>query len=77
MVEIKLSVTPDLLRSIAVDLKKSEKNGSENQSLGTETVCFLQNALKTTLSECEHLQVEVDSLIDAGEEAASILSVEN
>lgn len=74
MVEIKVSVTPDLLRSIAVDLNNT-KNGNEVQStIKTETACFLQNVLKTTLSECEHLQEEVDSLIDAGEEAASILS---
>ena len=72
MIEIKIPVTSDLLRSIATDLKNSEKN--EEKTITTETSCFLQNVLKTTLCECEHLQVEVDSLIDAGEEAASILS---
>lgn len=74
MLEIKFPVTPDLLRAIAVDLKNSDKGSSDQQTIGTETSCFLQNVLKTTLSECERLQVEVDSLIDAGEEAASILS---
>lgn len=74
MVEIKVSVTPDLLRSIAVDLKNTN-NGNEVQPvIETETACFLQNVLKATLSECERLQGEVDTLIDAGEEAASILS---
>lgn len=70
MVEIKVSVTPDLLRSIAIDLK----NTNNGHAIGTETACFLQNVLKTTLSKCERLQGEVDCLIDAGEEAASILS---
>lgn len=74
MVEIKVSVTPELLRSIAVDLKNTNKGNEVQPAIETETVCFLQNVLKTTLSECERLQVEVDSLIDAGEEAASILS---
>lgn len=74
MVEIKVSVTPELLRSIAVDLKNTNKGNGVQPVIETETVCFLQNVLKTTLSECERLQVEVDSLIDAGEEAASILS---
>lgn len=74
MVEIKVPVTPDLLRSIAVDLKNTN-NGNEVQTvIKTETACFLQNVLKATLSECERLQGEVDTLIDAGEEAASILS---
>ena len=72
MIEIKIPVTSDLLRSIATDLKNSEKN--EEKTITTETSCFLQNVLKTTLCECERLQVEVDSLIDAGEEAASLLS---
>lgn len=71
MIEIKIPVTSDLLRSIATDLKNSEKN--EEKTITIETSCFLKNVLKTTLCECEHLQVEVDSLIDAGEEAASIL----
>lgn len=74
MVEIKVSVTPDLLRSIAVDLKNTNNGNEVQPSIKNETACFLQNVLKTTLSECEHLQGEVDSLIDAGEEAASILS---
>lgn len=74
MVEIKVSVTPELLRSIAVDLKNTNKCNGVQPAIETETVCFLQNVLKTTLSECERLQIEVDSLIDAGEEAASILS---
>jgi len=74
MVEIKVSVTPELLRSIAVDLKNTNDGNGVQPAIKTETVCFLQNVLKTTLSECERLQVEVDSLIDAGEEAASILS---
>lgn len=74
MVEIKVTVTPELLRSIAVDLKNTNKGNGVQPVIETETVCFLQNVLKTTLSECERLQVEVDSLIDAGEEAASILS---
>lgn len=74
MIEIKVSVTSDLLRSIAADLKNSDKCTPGQQTIGTETSCFLQNVLKTTLSECERLQVEVDSLIDAGEEAASILA---
>lgn len=74
MIEIKIPVTSDLLRSIATDLKNSEKNEESPQTITTETSCFLQNVLKTTLCECERLQVEVDSLIDAGEEAASILS---
>lgn len=73
MVEIKVSVTPDLLRSIAADLKNTNSS-NEVPAIKTETACFLQNVLKTTLSKCERLQVEVDSLIDAGEEAASILS---
>lgn len=74
MVEIKVPVTPDLLRSIAVDLKNTN-NGNEVQTvIKTETACFLQNVLKVTLNECERLQGEVDTLIDAGEEAASILS---
>ena len=73
MVEIKVSVTPELLRSIAVDLKNTNDGNGVQPAIKTETVCFLQNVLKTTLSECERLQVEVDSLIDAGEEAASIL----
>lgn len=74
MVEIKVFVTPELLRSIAVDLKNTNDGNGVQPAIKTETVCFLQNVLKTTLSECERLQVEVDSLIDAGEEAASILS---
>lgn len=74
MVEIKIQVTSDLLRSIATDLKNSDKNETCNQTISTETSCFLQNVLKTTLCKCERLQIEVDSLIDAGEEAASILS---
>ena len=74
MIEIKIPVTSDLLRSIATDLKNSEKNEESPQTITTETSCFLQNVLKTTLCECERLQVEVDSLIDAGEEAASLLS---
>ena len=74
MVEIKVTVTPELLRSIAVDLKNTNKGNGVQPVIETETVCFLQNVLKTTLSECERFQVEVDSLIDAGEEAASILS---
>ena len=72
MIEIKIPVTSDLLRSIATDLKYSEKN--KEKTITTETSCFLQDVLKTTLCECERLQVEVDSLIDAGEEAASLLS---
>ena len=72
MIEIKIPVTSDLLRAIATDLKNSEKN--KEKTITTETSCFLQDVLKTTLCECERLQVEVDSLIDAGEEAASILS---
>lgn len=74
MIEIKIPVTSDLLRSIATDLKNSEKNEESPQTITNETSCFLQNVLTTTLRECERLQVEVDSLIDAGEEAASILS---
>ena len=74
MIEIKIPVSSDLLRSIATDLNKSEKNEESPQTITNETSCFLQNVLKTTLRECERLQVEVDSLIDAGEEAASILS---
>lgn len=74
MIEIKIPVTDDLLKSIALDLKKSEVNASEKQHLESETTIFLQNVLKTTLNECERLQVEVDSLIDAGAEASSILS---
>lgn len=74
MIEIKIPVTDDLLKSIALDLKKSEVNDSEKQHLESETTIFLQNVLKTTLNECERLQVEVDSLIDAGAEASSILS---
>ena len=74
MVEIKVFVTPELLRSIAVDLKNTNDGNGVQPAIKTETVCFLQNVLKTTLSECERLQVEVDSLIDAGEEAVSILS---
>ena len=74
MIEIKIPVTADILRSIATDLKNSEKNKESHQTIANETSCFLQNVLKTTLRECERLQVEVDSLIDAGEEAASILS---
>lgn len=74
MIEIKIPVTADILKSIATDLKNSEKNEESHQTIANETSCFLQNVLKTTLRECERLQVEVDSLIDAGEEAASILS---
>mgnify|MGYP006916252473 CR=1 FL=1 len=74
MIEIKIPVTADLLCSITVDLKNTNKGIEGQPAIETETACFLQNVLKTTLSECEHLQVEVDSLIDAGEEAASILS---
>lgn len=74
MIEIKIPVSSDLLRSIATDLNKSEKNEESPQTITNETSCFLQNVLTTTLRECERLQVEVDSLIDAGEEAASILS---
>ena len=74
MIEIKIPVTSDILRSIATDLKNSKKNEKSPQTITTETSCFLQNVLKTTLCECERLQVEVDSLIDAGEEAASLLS---
>lgn len=75
MVEIKVSVTPYLLRSIAFDLKNSDKSaGSDQQTFRPETSCFLQNVLKNTLEECERLQIEVDNLIDAGEEAASILA---
>lgn len=74
MIEIKIPVSSDLLRSIATDLNKSEKNEESPQTITSETSCFLQNVLTTTLRECERLQVEVDSLIDAGEEAASILS---
>lgn len=74
MIEIKIPVSSDLLRSIATDLNKSEKNEESPQTITKETSCFLQNVLTTTLRECERLQVEVDSLIDAGEEAASILS---
>ena len=74
MVEIKVQVSSDLLRSIARDLKNSDKNEGSNQTISAETSCFLQNVLKNTLCECERLQIEVDSLIDAGEEAASILA---
>ena len=74
MIEIKIPVSSDLLRSIATDLNKSEKNEESPQTITNETSCFLQNVLTTTLRECERLQVEVDSLIDAGEEAASLLS---
>ena len=74
MIEIKIPVSSDLLRSIATDLNKSEKNEESPQTITNETSCFLQNVLTTTLRECERLQVEVDILIDAGEEAASILS---
>lgn len=74
MIEIKIPVSSNLLRSIATDLNKSEKNEESPQTITNETSCFLQNVLTTTLRECERLQVEVDSLIDAGEEAASILS---
>ena len=74
MIEIKIPVSSNLLRSIATDLNKSEKNEESPQTITNETSCFLQNVLTTTLRECERLQVEVDSLIDAGEEAASLLS---
>ena len=74
MIEIKIPVSSDLLRSIATDLNKSEKNEESPQTITNETSCFLQNVLTTTLREWERLQVEVDSLVDAGEEAASILS---
>lgn len=73
MVEIKIPVTSDLLRSIATDLKNSDKC-EDSQTISAETSCFLQNVLKTTICECERLQIEVDDLIDAGEEAASILA---
>lgn len=74
MVEIKIPVTSDLLRYIATDLRNSDKCEDSNQTISAETSCFLQNVLKTTICECERLQIEVDSLIDAGEEAASILA---
>lgn len=74
MVEIKVSVSADLLRAIAIDLKNTNKGNGVQPAINSETACFLQNVLSTTLRECERLQVEVDDLIDAGEEAASILS---
>ena len=82
MIEIKIPVTANLLQSIALDLKHSEKaeNFSEPPprpaefSMSLETQCFLRDVLKTSLYECERLQVEVDSIIDAGTEAASILA---
>lgn len=77
MVEIKIPVTSDILRFIAYDLKKSEKretDNPDNQFFSAETSCFLQNVIKNTICECERLQTEVDNLIDAGVEAASILA---
>ena len=74
MVEIKVSVTAGLLRSIAIDLKNTNKGNGVQPEINSETACFLQNVLSTTLRECERLQVEVDDLIESGEEASSIFS---
>lgn len=74
MVEIKIPVTSDLLRYIATDLRNSDKCEDNNHTISAETSCFLQNVLKITICECERLQIEIDSFIDAGEEAASILA---
>lgn len=83
MVEIKMSITPELITSIASDLKASEKIESEAKrsgssesafTLSSETKVFLQTVLKTSLAKCERLQPEVDTMIDACVHAAEMLS---